>query len=216
MNKLIVKFDKHNIKIQRRNCCAHGVIVPFTVQNMVPGAQYLCTMTNISNGLINFKPNNFRITGIQQSETFVSALEMKDARVHIVKIRVQNVNNSSDVAEDIMTIECGDPQFFDVVFAQQNQIIRCVDQPNNIVAELTNLIPGNKYSYTLSALNDSQSIFLNFLPSTNTITAGSTNTNINSIVRYSGNAKSVIIKLTVTDQYNNFTKTAFGTLTCSN
>lgn len=216
MNKLIVKFDQHNIKIQKRNCCAHGVIVPFVVQNMVPGAQYLCTFSNISNGLINFKPNNFKITGIQQSETFVAALEMKDARVHIVKIRVQNINNSNDVAEDIMTIECGEPQFFDVVFAQQNQTIKCVNQPNNVIAELTNLIPGNRYSYTLAALNDSQATFLSFLPSSNTITAGGTNTNINAIVRYSGNAKSVIIKVTVTDQYNNFTKTAFGTLTCSN
>jgi hypothetical protein len=216
MNKLIIKFEKHNLKIEQRNCCGHGIIVPFVVQNMVPGSQYLCTFTNIGSGIINFKPNNFRITGVQQSETFVAALEMRDSRVHIVKIRVQNVSNSNDVAEDILTIECGNPQFFDVVFAQQNQTIKCVNQPNSVVAELTNLIPGNKYSYVLSALNESQGTFLSFLPSTNIITAGGINTNINSIVRYSGNSRSVIIKLTVTDQYNNFTKTAFGTLTCSN
>lgn len=215
MSKLIAKFDQNNIKINNRSCCSKGVVLSFTVSNMIPGDQYRCVLTNIGSGETVFKPNDFFITGIQQSENFIVAMETSGSRVTTIKMSLVNVNNNAEKAEDICSIECGDPQYFTSLFTEPNQTIVCGNEPNNVVAELRDLIPGHRYRYSFEALNNQDSVFLSFLPQNGNITAGDTNININSIVKYNGNNKSIIIKLTVVDDYNNFTQTILGTLKCN-
>jgi hypothetical protein len=215
MSKLVAKFNQTNIKINNRSCCGKGIVLSFTVANMIPGDQYRCTLTNIGSGEAVFKPNNFFITGIQQSEDFVVAMETTGSRVNTIKISVYNTSNPSEKAEDICSIECGDPQYLSLTFTDPNQSIVCGNEPNNIVAELRNLIPGNRYEYSFEPFNLSDNVFLTFLPTSGNITAGDANTNINSIVKYNGNNKSVIIKLTVTDAYNDYSQTILGTLKCN-
>ena len=215
MGKLTVKFNDTNIKITNKTCCPHGIPVEFTVDNMVPGEQYNCSFTNIGSGNIVFKPNNFKITGTQASETFVIVMEMSNSRVNTVKVNMTNVVDNSDKAEDIVSIECGDPQYFSVALLEQNQNISCAGAPNSVVAELSSLVIGHRYSYEFSALNASDITYLNFLPSSGNLLAGDTFLNINSIAKYTGNNNSVIMKLSVQDPFNNFNKTILGTLKCS-
>jgi hypothetical protein len=215
MGKLTVKFNDTNIKIANKTCCPHGIPVEFVVENMIPGEQYNCSFINIGSGNIVFKPNNFKITGTQASETFVIVMEMSNSRVNTVKVNVSNVSNNGDKAEDIVSIECGDPQYFSVSLIEQNQNILCAGVPNSIVAELSNLIIGHRYSYEFSTLNPSDLTYLGFFPSSGNLLAGDTSLNINSIAKYTGNNNSVIVKLTVQDPFNNFNKTILGTLKCS-
>lgn len=215
MSKLIAKFDTSNIKIDNRTCCSKGVTVSFVVSNMVPGSQYRCTLNNIGSGEVVFKPNNFLITGIQQSETFIIGMEASGSRVATIQMSLVNIDDATEKAEDICSVECGNPQYLTVSFTEPNQTIVCGNEPNNIVAELGNLIAGHRYRYTFEPLNTQDSVFLSFLPQNGSITAGDENININSIVKYNGNNKSVIIKLTVVDDYNNFSQTVLGTLRCN-
>jgi hypothetical protein len=215
MGKLKVKFNDTNIKITNKTCCPHGIPVEFIVENMIPGEQYNCSFANIGSGNVVFKPNNFKITGIQTSETFVVVMEMSNSRVNTVKVNVTNVTNSQDKAEDIVSIECGDPQYFSVSLLEQNQNISCGGVPNSIIAELSNLVIGHRYSYEFSTLNSSDSTYLGFFPASGNLLAGDVALNINSIAKYTGNNNSVIVKLTVQDPFNNFNKTILGTLKCS-
>jgi hypothetical protein len=215
MGKLTVKFNDTNIKITNKTCCPHGIPVEFIVENMIPGEQYNCSFTNIGSGNIVFKPNNFKITGIQSSETFVIVMEMSNSRVNTVKVNVTNVANSADKAEDMVSIECGDPQYFSLSLLEQNQNISCAGVPNSIIAELSNLVIGHRYSYQFSTLNPSDLTYLQFLPSSGNLLAGDTSLNINSIAKYTGNNSSIIMSLTVQDPFNNFSKTILGTLKCS-
>lgn len=215
MGKLTVKFNNTNIKITNKTCCPHGIPVEFTVDNMIPGEQYNCSFTNIGSGNIVFKPNNFKITGIQTSETLVIVLEMSGSRVNTVKVNVTNMNDETDCAEDMVSIECGDPQYFTVSLIEQNQNIVCGGTPNSIVAELSNLITGHRYSYKFDTLNPADATYLTFVPASGSLMAGDTSLNINSIAKYIGNNSSVIMKLTIDDSFNNYSKTILGTLKCS-
>lgn len=215
MSKLIAKFDTSNIKIDNRACCSKGVTVAFVVSNMVPGSQYRCTLNNIGSGEVVFKPNNFLITGIQQSETFIVAMEASGSRVATIQMSLVNIDDATERAQDICSVECGNPQYLTVTFTDPNQTIVCGNEPNNIVAELGSLVPGHRYRYTFEPLNAADSVFLSFLPANGSITAGDENININSIVKYNGNNKSIIIKLTVVDDYHNFSQTVLGTLRCN-
>lgn len=215
MGKLKVKFNDTNIKITNKTCCPHGIPVEFIVENMIPGEQYNCSFANIGSGNIVFKPNNFKITGIQTSETFVVVMEISNSRVNTVKVNVTSVTNNQHKAEDIVSIECGDPQYFSVSLLEQNQNISCEGVSNSIIAELSNLVIGHRYSYEFSTLSPSDSTYLGFFPSSGNLLAGDTSLNINSIAKYTGNNNSVILKLTVQDPFNNFNKTILGTLKCS-
>jgi hypothetical protein len=215
MGKLTVKFNDTNIKIPNKTCCPHGIPMEFTVENMIPGEQYSCSFTNIGSGNIVFKPNNFKITGTQASETFVIVMEMSDSRVNTVKVNMTNIANNNDKAEDMVSIECGDPQYFSVSLLEQNQNIFCAGVSNSIIAELSNLVVGHRYSYQFSTLNPADETYLSFFPSSGNILAGDSSLNINSIVKYTGNNNSVIIRLAVQDPFNNFNKTILGTLKCS-
>ena len=215
MGKLTVKFNDTNIKITNKTCCPHGIPVEFVVENMIPGEQYNCSFANIGSGDIVFKPNNFKITGIQTSETLVIVMEMSGSRVNTVKVNVTNVDDNTDKAEDIVSIECGNPEYFSVSLLEQNQVISCGGVPNSIIAELSNLMIGHRYSYQLSTLNPSDATYLSFFPSSGSLLAGDTSLNINSIAKYIGNNNSVIMKLSVSDPFNNFNKTILGTLKCS-
>ena len=104
MSKLSVKFDNTNQKITNSDCCSKGIILSFKVDNMVPGVQYNCMLDNIGSGTAIFKRNNFNITGTQISESFMVVGELKDSRVHVIKITIVNNNDPANIVEDILTL----------------------------------------------------------------------------------------------------------------
>ena len=214
MSKLSVKFDTINQKINNSDCCPKGIILSFKVDNMVPGVQYNCTLEDIGGGTAVFKPNNFNITGTQISENFMVVAELKDSRVHVIKITVVNNNDQANIVEDILTLECGDPKFFNVSFEQNNVVIDCGGYDNSLIGKVDNLITGNRYNYVFSTINANESGNTKFTPASGTIIATTDIENINTLVGYAGRSRSVIVKLTITDQYNNFTNSTLATLKC--
>jgi hypothetical protein len=214
MSKLSVKFDNANQKITNSDCCSKGIVLSFKVDNMIPGIQYNCMLEDISGGVAVFKPNNFNITGTQISESFMVVGELKGSRVHVIKITIVNNNDPNNIVEDILTLECGDPKFFDVSFEQNNVIIDCGGYDNSLIGRIDNLITGNRYSYTFSTINANEGANTKFTPASGTIIATTDIENINTLVGYTGRSRSVIVKLTITDQYNNFTNSTLATLKC--
>jgi hypothetical protein len=214
MSKLSVKFDNTTQKIDNPDCCPKGVILSFKVENMVPGVQYNCSLSTIGSGSAVFKPNNFNITGTQISESFMVVAELKNTRVHVIKVSIVNNNDNTDRVEDIMTLECGQPKFLAASFEQNNIIIDCGGFDNSLIGKITNLISGNRYAYSFSALDSRESGNLKFSPPSGTVIATTDVENINTLVQYSGRSKSVIVKLTVTDSYNNFSDSTLATLKC--
>lgn len=214
MSKLSVKFDNSNQQIDNPECCPKGVILSFKVENMVPGVQYNCFLSTIGSGSAVFKPNNFNITGTQVSESFMVVAELKNTRAHVVKVSITNNNDNTDKVEDIMTIECGQPKFLSTSFEENNIIIDCGGFDNSLIGKITDLVPGNRYSYSFSALDPRESGNLKFSPASGTVIATTEVENINTLVQYSGRSRSVIVKLTVSDSYNNFSDSTLATLKC--
>ena len=214
MSKLSVKFDNANQKITNSDCCPKGIILSFKVDNMVPGVQYNCTLQEISEGTAIFKPNNFNITGTQISESFMVVAELQDSRVHVIKITLVNNDDPTNVVEDILTLECGDPKFFNVSFEQNNVIIDCGGYDNSLIGKVDNLMTGNRYNYAFSTISSNEGANTKFTPASGTIIATTDIENINTLVGYAGRSRSVIVKLTITDQYNNFTNSTLATLKC--
>lgn len=214
MSNLSVRFTEKKIFVDNYQCCPRGVVVSFDIENVVLGGQYRCTFSNVGDSDVVSKPQNFKITGIQPIENFSAVLELSKSRMHIVKITVENMNNSSDVAEDILTIECGPPNFVEVQFSTKNNAILCNNDPHNLVAELSNLVVGNTYEYSFEPINPAELSNIVFLPSSGSFRANSTNQNINTIVKYNGVSDSVLIKMIVMDHYNDFSNSALATLTC--
>lgn len=214
MSKLSVKFDNTSQKISNPACCPRGVTLSFTIENMVPGVQYNCVLSNVGDGSAVFKPNNFNITGVQVSENFMAVGELKDTRVHVIKATITNINDPTDKVEDMIIVECGDPKFVVTSFEENNVIIDCGGYDNSLIGKMSNLVLGNVYSYSFSASDSRESGNLQFSPASGTITATTDIENINTLVKYSGRSKSVIAKLTVADPYNNFSDSTLATLKC--
>lgn len=214
MSKLSVKFDNTNQQIQNADCCPKGIILSFKIENMVPGVQYNCMLDTVGSGTAVFKPNDFNITGTQVSESFMVVAELKNTRAHVIKVTITNNDDPNDKVEDMMTVECGEPKFVVTSFEQNNLIIDCGGFDNSLIGKMSNLMNGNRYNYSFSALDSRESSNLQFSPASGTIIATTDVENINTLVRYSGRSKSVIAKLTVTDLYNNFSDSTLATLKC--
>jgi hypothetical protein len=181
---------------------------------MVPGVQYNCNLSNTGSGTAVFKPNNFNITGTQIVESFMVVGELKGSRVHVIKVTITNNNDPTDKVEDIMTLECGQPKFVTTSFEQNNIIIDCGGPDNSLIGRASNLLIGNRYTYSFTPLDTREVGNLQFMPASGTLIATTESENINTLVQYTGRSRSVIAKLTVTDSYNNFSDSTLATLKC--
>jgi hypothetical protein len=189
MSKLSIKFDNRNQKVDNYECCPKGIILSFKIENMVPGVQYNCNLSNTGSGTAVFKPNNFNITGTQIVESFMVVGELKGSRVHVIKVTTTS-------------------------FEQNNIIIDCGGPDNSLIGRASNLLIGNRYTYSFTPLDTREVGNLQFMPASGTLIATTESENINTLVQYTGRSRSVIAKLTVTDSYNNFSDSTLATLKC--
>lgn len=206
-----LKFDSPPI-ISGAECCKHGVAISFTLENMTPGTQYVCSLSNIGKGSIIFKPENFTVTGTSVSEQFVIIGEFQDNRSNIIKLTVSDYDAPDEYVEDILAIECGPPKYLQATFDPKEYFFEIPDTYVSLISEILDVIPGNSYNFEFSTFKNSESIYTTFSPATGTIIPSENTININSLVKYNGPSKSVILKLKVIDSFNDYSDTVLVTL----
>jgi hypothetical protein len=206
-----LKFDASPL-VSGAECCAHGVKISFTLENMTAGTKYVCSFSNIGPGSVIFKPETFTVTGTSVSEQFVAVAEFRDYRANIIKLRVYEEDLDGDYVEDILPVECGTPKYLQVTFNPKEYIFETPDTYISLISEIIDVMPGNNYHYEFSTFANSESIYTTFSPPSGSIVASDTTMNINTLVKYNGPSKTVIIKLKVEDPFNDYSDTVLVTL----
>lgn len=205
MNKLTVKFDEKLIKIDNPRCCNDGIVCSLNLENMTIGKNYLCEFSNIGPGTIFFRPQSVIVSANTSNKTIAFALELNGTRYGIVKASITNQDNPNDKAEDIISIECGQPTLFNIEFDPATLTIGDSDSCSDnklIVAYIKDATIGKTYSYQFASpdqLNGSCQL----IPSSGSIIAGDKTQNIGTIFKYTGINKVVALTLTVTDVSDN-------------
>jgi hypothetical protein len=206
-----LKFDA-SPSVSGAECCKHGVKISFTLDNMTPGTRYVCTLSNIGKGSVTFKPETFIVTGTSVSEQFVVIGEFRDYRSNIIKLTVSDYDVPDEYVEDILAIECGQPKYLQATFDPKEYFFETPNTYVSLISEVLDVIPGNTYNFEFSTFKNSESIYTTFSPATGIIIPSETNMNVNSLVKYNGPSKSVILKLKVIDPFNDYSDTVLVTL----
>lgn len=206
-----LKFDAPEV-VSGAGCCKHGVKISFRLENMTAGTKYICSFTNIGKGSVIFKPQTFVVIGTSVSEQFVIIGEFKNYRSNIIKLSVAEYDLPDEYVEDILAIECGPPKYLQATFDPKEYFFETPDTYVSLISEILDVVPGNPYNFEFSTFKNSESIYTTFSPATGTIIPSENNMNINSLVKYNGPSKSVILKLKVIDSFNDYSDTVLVTL----
>jgi hypothetical protein len=206
-----LKFDA-SPSVSGAECCKHGVKISFTLDNMTAGTKYVCSFSNIGKGSVIFKPSTFVVTGTSVSEQFVTVAEFKDYRSNIIKLSISEYDLPDEYVEDILLIECGPPKYLQATFDLKEYFFEVPDTYVSLISEILDVIPGNAYNFEFSTFKNSESLYTTFSPATGIIIPSENTININSLVKYNGPSKSVILKLKVVDSFNDYSDTVLVTL----
>lgn len=151
MSNLLLHFQDKNIFIpdDKRYCCNNGIFLTFIVDNGIIGNKYKCDVINIGNGEVSIKPNSFNFTYNRRREVFTVFVELNKSRINIIKATVVDINNPSNIVEDIVYIECGRPLKISAKIPEQYLNVSCLPgNQNSLIATVSNLIIGEEYTYS--------------------------------------------------------------------